>query len=144
MSGKRIFSIVLIIVMMLSTASFATIEKTENLIEPMYAIDLNVKPSLAFQGDVANCKLTLGAPSSAADRAVVRIVLEKQNGTGYTVVKTWRDQALNFDEAGVGSITRTYQVSGSGNYRIRVSGTVYKNNVAVATFTDKVSSLVMH
>jgi len=142
MSGKRIVSIVLIVVMMLSTASFAAIEKDNEALEPAYTIYLEVRPNLSFQDDIANCKLVLRSSATYADRAVVRIVLEKQNGTSYSVVKTWRDQAMSFNAEGVGNIVRSHIVDESGNYRIRVSGTIYKNNQVVESFSDKVSNVV--
>lgn len=144
MSVKRIILIVLSIVMVLSSVSFAATGDGNEVVEPMYAIDLSMAVKLDFKDDIANCKLNMRAPSSDADRAIVRIVLEKQNGTSYTVVKTWRDQAVSFKADCTASITRQYQVTESGNYRIRVSGTIYKNNQVVETFSDKVSNIVYH
>lgn len=145
----RIPAIVLCFILIISTVfSFASEDSTYQLSEEndaiettsaRYAIPMSMDIGIGFDGYKAVAVADLSVSPTYADYFILRVVLERYNGSGYTVEKTWRDQKVSVSEYGFAYFERYHTVSQGGSYRIRVSGEGYKGSECVVTFSNKVS-----
>lgn len=147
----RIPAIALCFILIIATVfSFATqnsvkYEIAEDYISDIssarYAIPMSMVVGLGFDAYRATAMVDISTDTLNADYFILRVVLERYNGSGYTVEKTWRDQKVSIDECGLAYFEKNYTVSQGGSYRIRVSGEGYKGSKCVVTFADKVSGI---
>lgn len=143
--------IVLCFVLVISTVcSFAseniTYKISENDVNEKtsirYAIPMSMDIGIGFEGYKAVAIADISLDPDNADYFMLRVVLERYNGSGYTVEKTWRDQKVSVDDCGFAYFEKYHTVSKGGSYRIRVSGEGYKGSECVVTFSNKVSQVV--
>ncbi len=120
-------------------------EKIEtNISSPRYAIPMSIALGLNFNNSdkyVSTSMVDISTYPGDVDYFILRVVLEKYNGSGYTVTKTWRDVKISADDGGYIYFSRNYKHTESGSYRIRVSGEGYKNSKCIVTFSDKTSNI---
>lgn len=144
----RIPAIALCFVLIISTVfSFASESVAEEMNEDYtvdtlsarYAIPMSMIVGLGIQSYKATAVVDISVDPDNADYYMLRVVLERYNGSGYTVEKTWRDQKVSVDKYGIAYFEKSHTVSQGGSYRIRVSGEGYKGSECVVTFSDKVS-----
>lgn len=144
---KGIVSFIMTIIMILMPiycfASESEVEINESL-SPRYAIEADVSPVLRISESSAKASVNLSVDKGTADKAEIRVVLERKIDTGYMVEKTWRDQTVTFSSAGSVSWSKSHALKTKGTYRIRVSGILYKNGTEVGSFTDETSSMVVY
>lgn len=144
---KGIVSFIMTIIMILMPiycfASESEVEINESL-SPRYAIEADVSPVLRISESSAKASVNLSVDKGTADKAEIRVVLERKIDTGYMVEKTWRDQTVTFSSAGSVSCSKSHALKTKGTYRIRVSGILYKNGTEVGSFTDETSSMVVY
>lgn len=147
----RIPAIALCFVLVVSTVfSFASESRVYEMNEDYvtdtssvrYAIPMSMRIGLGIQSYRATTVVDISTDPSNADYFMLRVVLERYNGSGYTVEKTWRDQKVSVDDAGFAYFEKYYTVSQGGSYRLRVSGEGYKGSECVVTFSNKVSQVV--
>lgn len=138
-------SFVLIFTSIFSVAAEYQIDKNMELeSSPRYAIPMSITIGFAFNSEdpyVSTSLVNIFADPDDVDYFMLRVVLEKYSGSGYTVVKTWRDVKTSVDDSGIASFNRTYKLSNHGSYRIRVSAEGYKGSNCVVTFSDKTSKI---
>lgn len=148
MSKIRKWLIMVLIFVLTTGMCFAGgIDKEENeeqVLIPAYVVLNELKITPQISSDIATVKVDAKVVNGSADSAVVRITLEKKNGSNYTVVKTWRDQNMSINAAGSGSITRSHQLTETGTYRFKMSGSFYKNGILVETIGDHYSNLITY
>lgn len=147
----RIPVIVLCFILIISTVfSFASESSTyaineENdaieITSARYAIPMSMRVAFGLDSYKATAVVDISLNPDNADYFMLRVVLERYNGSGYTVEKTWRDQKVSVDDAGFAYFEKSHTVSQGGSYRIRVSGEGYKGSECVVTFSDKVSKV---
>lgn len=144
---KGIVSLLMTIVMILMPvycfASESEAEINESL-SPRYAVEVDVSPVLRISGSSAKASVNLSVDKGTADKAEIRVVLERKIDTGYLVEKTWRDQTVTFSSAGSVSWSKSHTLKTNGTYRIRVSGILYKDGTELGSFTDETSSMVVY
>lgn len=107
-----------------------------------YAIPMSMRVAFGFEEYKAAAVVDISVDPKNADYFMLRVVLERYNGSGYTVEKTWRDQKVSVDQYGYAYFEKYHTVSQGGSYRIRVSGEGYKGSECVVTFSNKVSQVV--
>ena len=122
-------------------------DETENYsqseVVPMYSVVIDTDLSLNILGNSAKVGVKLSNHDDV-EKAEIRVVLERKTTSGYSVVKTWRDQTITFNSLGKASWSRGQTLTDKGEYRIRVSGIVYKNGNNVSEFKDRVSSIAVY
>ena len=138
-------SFILIFMSVVSVA--AEYQKDDDIytLSPRYAIPMSLTIGLNFQSDdpyLADLFTNISVDSGDVDYFILRVVLEKYSGSGYTVVKTWRDVKATVDSNGIAFFGRSYRLSEHGSYRIRVSGDGYIGSKCVVTFINKTSKTV--
>lgn len=144
---KGIVSFIMTIIMILMPiycfASESEVEINESL-SPRYAIEADVSPVLRISESSAKASVNLSVDKGTADKAEIRVVLERKIDTGYMVEKTWRDQTVTFSSAGSVSWSKSHALKTKGTYRIRVSGILYRDGTELGSFTDETSSMVVY
>lgn len=146
----RIPAIALCLILIISTVfSFASESVTYEINQDSitdtssarYAIPMSMRVGIGFESYKAVAIVDISTDTSNADYFMLRVVLERYNGSGYTVEKTWRDQKVSVDDCGFAYFEKYHTVSKGGSYRIRVSGEGYKGSDCVVTFSNKVSQV---
>lgn len=140
----RILFMALVLVMLCATAVCFADESTTKAaanpgLDPQYNIGMTIMTAFNIDSGIAQCSVTVETDPGVADTVNMRIVLERKTASGYTVVKTWRDQLRTFDSGGYASIYRPYSLTERGTYRFRASGTLYKNDNVIDTYKDVTS-----
>lgn len=116
----------------------------ETINSPRYSIPMSIAIGFNFNNSdpyESTSMVDISADPSDVEYFILRVVLERYNGSGYTVVKTWRDVKITVDDTGDAFFSRHYKHTESGSYRIRVSGEGYKNSRCVVTFSNKISKI---
>ena len=137
---------VLLLIFALSATSFCFADTESNNFEgitnmgdeamPYYIAIKKVTPMLAFGGQLARVEVSVSTEASSADKVVMTVKLNKIVGTGDNNVKTWANQCCTVNKQGIASFSGKYNVSSKGSYQVTVTGTVYKNNRVVETFSS--------
>ena len=121
---------VLLLIFALSATSFCFADAESNNFEgitnmgdeamPYYIAIKKITPTLTFDGRSAHVRVKVSTFVDAADKVIMTVKLDKITGTN---VKTWSQQSCSVNAQ-------------EGSYQVTVTGTVYKNNRVVETFSS--------
>ena len=137
---------VLLLIFALSATSFCFADTESNNFEgitnmgdeamPYYIAIKKVTPMLAFGGQLAHVEVSVSTEASSADKVVMTVKLNKIVGTGDNNVKTWSNQSCTVNKQGLASFSDQCFVLSKGSYQVTVTGTVYKNNRVIDSFSS--------
>jgi len=134
---------VLLLIFALSATSFCFADAESNNLKmianigdeatPYYIAIKKITPTLTFDGRSAHVRVKVSTFVDAADKVIMTVKLDRITGTN---VKTWSQQSCSVNAQDIASFSDQYDVSSKGSYQVTVTGTVYKNNRVVETFSS--------
>lgn len=143
MFGKLKIWMVSLLIFALSATSFCFADTESNNSEvvkrmgdeamPYYIAIKKVTPTLTFDGRSAHVRVKVSTFVDTADKVIMTVKLDSIAGTN---VKTWSRQSCSVNAQNIASFSDQYTVVDKGSYQVTVTGTVYKNNRVVESFSS--------
>ncbi len=116
---KKLFAVILVCAVLLSTAMPIAATKAESFVQPRYTYIDRIQADLDISGlGVASCEGTISAKTFCPVKLVIR--LQEFDGSNWMTIKKWE-----FTDNGDISATRDYAVYSGFSYRVHVTGYVY-------------------